>query len=118
MTDGACADISEHKAWLLEDDKVVYGPVPMLPGGAEGTGESSDGTATPTGTFTVTKKAKNYWSKEFDAPMPNSVFFYPGVAFHTGSLVKYSHGCIHLSAEAAEKVFDTLEVGDPVQVVP
>ncbi|MFB9683952.1 L,D-transpeptidase [Amycolatopsis plumensis] len=107
----ACVDISAHKAWLLEGGKVVYGPVPMLPG--------RKGYETPTGAFHVLSKEKMHLSKEFDnAEMPNSVFFYPGDAFHTGSLSVYSHGCIHLSAGASLKFFNTLHVGDVVQVVP
>jgi len=107
----ACVDISAHKAWILQGGKVVYGPVPMLPG--------RKGYATPTGTFHVLSKEKVHLSKEFDnAPMPNSVFFYPGDAFHTGSLSVYSHGCIHLSASASLKFFTTLHIGDVVQVVP
>ncbi|MEV7042687.1 L,D-transpeptidase [Amycolatopsis sp. NPDC051061] len=107
----ACVDLSAHKAWILQGGKVVYGPVPMLPG--------RKGYATPTGTFHVLSKEKVHLSKEFDnAPMPNSVFFYPGDAFHTGSLSVYSHGCIHLSASASLKFFNTLHVGDVVQVVP
>ncbi|MEU0789592.1 L,D-transpeptidase [Amycolatopsis sp. NPDC005961] len=107
----ACVDISAHKAWILQGGKVVYGSVPMLPG--------RKGYATPTGTFHVLSKEKVHLSKEFDnAPMPNSVFFYPGDAFHTGSLSVYSHGCIHLSAGASLKFFNTLHVGDVVQVVP
>ncbi|MEV7093708.1 L,D-transpeptidase [Amycolatopsis sp. NPDC051045] len=107
----ACVDISAHKAWLLQGGKVVYGPVPMLPG--------RKGYETPTGTFHVLSKEKMHLSKEFDnAEMPNSVFFYPGDAFHTGSLSVYSHGCIHLSAGASLKFFNTLHIGDVVQVVP
>ncbi|MET8994617.1 L,D-transpeptidase [Amycolatopsis sp. NPDC004169] len=107
----ACVDLSAHKAWILQGGKVVYGPVPMLPG--------RKGYATPTGTFHVLSKEKMHLSKEFDnAEMPNSVFFYPGDAFHTGSLSVYSHGCIHLSAAASLKFFNTLHIGDVVQVVP
>jgi len=107
----ACVDLSAHKAWILQGGKVVYGPVPMLPG--------RKGYATPTGTFRVLSKEKVHLSKEFDnAPMNNSVFFYPGDAFHTGSLSVYSHGCIHLSAGASLKFFNTLHLGDVVQVVP
>ena len=107
----ACVDLSAHKAWLLDGGKVVYGPVPMLPG--------RKGNETPTGTFHVLSKEKMHLSKEFDnAEMPNSVFFYPGDAFHTGSLSVYSHGCIHLSASASLKFFNTLHLGDVVQVVP
>jgi len=107
----ACVDISAHKAWLLQGGKVVYGPVPMLPG--------RKGYETPTGTFRVLSKEKMHLSKQFDnAEMPNSVFFYPGDAFHTGSLSVYSHGCIHLSPSASLKFFNTLHIGDVVQVVP
>ncbi|WP_290062947.1 L,D-transpeptidase, partial [Amycolatopsis solani] len=107
----ACVDLSAHQAWLLQGGKVVYGPVKMLPG--------RKGYATPTGTFHVLSKEKMHLSKEFDnAEMPNSVFFYPGDAFHTGSLSVYSHGCIHLSPAASLKFFNTLHVGDVVQVVP
>jgi lipoprotein-anchoring transpeptidase ErfK/SrfK len=107
----ACVDISAHKAWIVQGGKVVYGPVPMLPG--------RKGHPTPTGTFHVLSKEKMHLSKEFDnAKMPNSVFFYPGDAFHTGSLSVYSHGCVHLSASASLKFFNTLHVGDVVQVVP
>ena len=105
----ACVDLSALKTWLLQDGKVIYGPVKQLPG--------KKGHATPTGVFHVSAKVKNYHSKAFDAPMPNSVFFLPGIAFHTGSLSVYSHGCIHLSAAASQKYFTTLQSGDVVQVV-
>lgn len=106
----ACVDLSAHRAWLLEDGNVVYGPVSMLPG--------QKANPTPTGTFHVLSKEKMHYSREFDnAKMPNSVFFYPGDAFHTGSLKAYSHGCVHLSATSSLKFFNTLAVGDVVQVV-
>lgn len=111
VTDGACVDISAKKAWLLSGGKVVYGPVPITTG--------RKGYPTPTGLFHVLYKEKMHYSKEFDdAKMPNSVFFYPGDAFHTGSLSAPSHGCVHLSSAASLKFFSTLSVGDPVQVVP
>jgi hypothetical protein len=63
-------------------------------------------------------KDKNHLSKEFNnAPMPYSVFFNDGIAFHQGSLSVKSHGCIHLSMAAAQKYFASLSVGDVVQVV-
>ncbi|WP_027932961.1 L,D-transpeptidase [Amycolatopsis thermoflava] len=105
----ACVDLSAKKAWLLSDGEVVYGPVQIMPGSA--------GNPTPVGTFRVSGKVRDYHSREFDAPMPNSVFFQPGIAFHQGSLSKYSHGCIHLSTGASQKFFSTLASGDTVQVV-
>ena len=58
---------------------------------------------------------KNHKSSIFNtAPMPNSVFFDGGIAFHQGSLYDQSNGCIHLSRDASETFFDTLAVGDAV----
>ncbi|HEX5402001.1 MAG TPA: L,D-transpeptidase [Pseudonocardiaceae bacterium] len=105
----ACVDLSAHKAWLVSDGKIVYGPVSIMPGRV--------GWRTPTGTFHVTFKDANYFSHEFQVPMPDAVFFYPGIAFHVGSLVEHSHGCIHLSRTSASKFFHALSAGDEVQVV-
>ncbi|MGA6163202.1 L,D-transpeptidase [Amycolatopsis magusensis] len=109
ITSGACVDLSAKKSWILRDGAVAYGPVPITAG--------KKGHPTPVGTFSVSHKVKNYHSREFDAPMPNSVFFVPGIAFHSGSLSQQSHGCIHLSPGASAKYFSTLKVGDSVQVV-
>lgn len=91
--------------------RVTYGPVPITHG--------RPGWRTPTGTFRVTWKDIDHVSSEFNnAPMPYSVFFNGGIAFHAGSLTEQSHGCIHLSTTAAAKYYYTLRVGDIVQVVP
>lgn len=105
----ACVDLSAHEAWLLHDGQVVYGPVH-----AEG-GRTGWGTAV--GTFHVTMKAAHFYSTEFHAPMPYSVFFYRGDAFHEGSATTPSHGCVHLSLSAAQTFYQDLSVGDEVQVV-
>jgi len=65
----------------------------------------------------VASKRRDHVSSIYDAEMPWSVFFNGGVAFHEGSLTVTSHGCIHLSPEAAETYFSELSVGDVVQVV-
>jgi lipoprotein-anchoring transpeptidase ErfK/SrfK len=106
----ACVDLSAREAWLVNNGTVVHGPVPIMPG--------RPGWRTPVGTFRVRFKAAHFYSTEFKAPMPYSVFFYRGDAFHAGSLSVYSHGCVHLSWAAAVRFFDTLQVGDVVQVVP
>jgi lipoprotein-anchoring transpeptidase ErfK/SrfK len=105
----ACVDISARKAWLMRNGKVIYGPVSIMPGRV--------GWRTPTGTFHVEFKDANYFSHEFQVPMPDAVFFQPGIAFHVGSLVEHSHGCVHLSRASASTFFHTLSVGDEVQVV-
>ncbi|MCG8919972.1 L,D-transpeptidase [Actinokineospora sp. PR83] len=106
----ACIDLSANQSWLLEDGKVVYGPVPITSG--------RPGYLTPPGTFKVQWKDIDHKSSEFnDAPMPYSVFFNSGIAFHQGSLKVKSHGCIHLSNAAAKTFYNGLKVGDVVQVV-
>ena len=109
ITTGACVDLSARKTWLLKDGVVVYGPVHAEPG--------RTGWSTPVGTFHVISHVKNYVSKKFNAPMPYSTFFIPGIAFHVGSASTPSHGCIHLSQAAAQEYFSELAVGDAVQVV-
>lgn len=105
----ACVDLSRGKAWLVSDGKIVFGPVSIMSGRV--------GWPTPVGTFHVEFKDANYFSHEFQVPMPDSVFFYPGIAFHEGSLYEHSHGCVHLSRTSASRFFHTLHVGDEVQVV-
>jgi lipoprotein-anchoring transpeptidase ErfK/SrfK len=105
----ACVDLSARKAWLVSGGKIVYGPMSIMPGRVN--------FPTPKGTFHVLFKDANYFSREFQAPMPDSVFFVPGIAFHVGSLHVYSHGCVHLAPTSASKFFHTLHTGDEVQVV-
>ena len=89
---------------------VEYGPVPITSG--------RPGYRTPVGTFRVLSKERLHLSRAFDdAPMPYSVFFIPGIAFHQGSLSVTSHGCIHLSKAAAVRFFGSLARGDVVQAV-
>jgi lipoprotein-anchoring transpeptidase ErfK/SrfK len=76
------------------------------------------GYRTPVGTFRVLSNERLHLSRAFDdAPMPYSVFFIPGIAFHQGSLAVTSHGCIHLSKAAAIRFFGSLARGDVVQAV-
>jgi lipoprotein-anchoring transpeptidase ErfK/SrfK len=105
----ACVDLSANQAWLLRDGAIEYGPVPITSG--------RKGYRTPPGTFAVTFKNRDHVSSIYDAPMPYSVFFNGGIAFHQGSLREKSHGCIHLSRTAAKTFFAGLKRGDVVQVV-
>lgn len=106
----ACVDLSAKRAWLkYKGSSTVYGPVRISSG--------MPGYRTPTGTFTVKFKDKDYWSKQFDAPMPYSVFFtWQGHAFHYGSVQTQSHGCIRNTMTPAKKFFWHLQVGDKIQI--
>jgi lipoprotein-anchoring transpeptidase ErfK/SrfK len=107
----ACVDLSSQQAWLMNDGTVSYGPVPVA------TGKASAPTAP--GTFRVLWKDLHHRSSLFNnAPMPYSVFFHGGDAFHQDSVTVRSHGCVHLTKQAAQTFYNTLQVGDVVQVVP
>ncbi len=106
----ACVDLSTQQAWLMRNGSVSYGPVPVA------TGKASAPTAP--GTFAVFWKDLHHRSSEFhNAPMPYSVFFNGGDAFHQDSVKVLSNGCVHLTQSAAQTFYNTLHVGDVVQVV-
>jgi hypothetical protein len=111
----ACVDLDDQKAWLISGGKVTKGPIRISSGGQN--------KETPQGTFHVYKKDKDHKSNEFPmpngqpAPMPNSVFFGPGgIAFHGGDPKRASAGCVHVPPADAATFFNTLNVGDEVQV--
>ncbi len=108
----ACVDLAEHITWLQSNGTVTYGPVQMEPG-PPGTVH-----ATPTGTFNVAWKAgPTYMSTIYHLPIPWAVFFAPGgIAFHAGSLTVGSHGCVHLTMDAARYYNEHLPVGAEVVV--
>ena len=106
----ACIDLSANRAWLIRGGVVQYGPVPVAHG--------RKGYRTPAGTFRVSFKNVDHVSSIWNAPMPYSVFFNGGIAFHQGSLGSQSHGCVRLSRSAAKTFYNTLQRGDVVQVVP
>jgi hypothetical protein len=108
----ACVDLAEHITWLQSNGKVTYGPVQMEPG------PPGSVHATPTGTFNVQWKAgPNYMSNIYHEPIPWAVFFAPGgIAFHEGSLTVGSHGCVHLTMDAAHYYNQHLSIGAEVVV--
>jgi lipoprotein-anchoring transpeptidase ErfK/SrfK len=113
----ACVDVNKRKAWLIKNGKILRGPVTIATGGP--------GEETPTGNvFRVYRKDQNHTTAEFKlpngkpAPMPYSVFFEDGgIAFHAGDPKRASAGCVHLSMADAQAFFNTLQIGDHVQVM-
>ena len=73
---------------------------------------------TPDGIFTIRSKTPFYRSKKYDnAAMPFAQFFDPaGLALHAGYVgnVPNSHGCVHLPAAFAKKLFGETPVGTPI----
>lgn len=111
VTAKACVDLSARRAWLTDGaGHLTRGPVAARGGRSD--------SATPVGSFDVLWKDADHRSRQFDnAPMPDSVFFYPGVAFHAGNSATTSNGCVHLGRSAAQAFYDGLRPGDQVQVV-
>jgi hypothetical protein len=105
----ACVDLSANRAWLIRDGAVEYGPVRIAHG--------RKGYRTSPGTFRVTFKNRDHVSSIYHSPMPYSVFFNGGIAFHQGNLRQQSHGCVRLARDAAHTFFGSLGRGDVVQVV-
>jgi lipoprotein-anchoring transpeptidase ErfK/SrfK len=104
----ACVSLSKQEAWLMRDGRVVYGPVRVATGRA--------GLPTPAGNFHVWYKVVDGWSSIYDSPMPYSVFFYGGDAFHEDPVTVRSHGCVHLSLGNAEYFYHFLNYGALVEV--
>jgi lipoprotein-anchoring transpeptidase ErfK/SrfK len=75
---------------------------------------------TPTGIFSVFNKMPMYRSKKYDnAPMPFALFFDPaGIALHAGYVghEPNSHGCVHLPAPFAKKLYSVADIGTPVYI--
>lgn len=106
----ACVDLDGERAWLQENGRVIFGPVPMSSG--------APGWETPRGSFHVVRKVKDEISWVFNnAPMPYSTYFtHDGVAFHAGDPDVWSHGCIHLRYDDAVLFYSQLNMGDSVVV--
>lgn len=79
------------------------------------------GFATPTGTFAITNKYRNWTSTLYDASMPYfQRFSCSDFGFHQGIVPGYpaSHGCIRVPAGNASRLFALTELGDRVEIHP
>jgi hypothetical protein len=80
----------------------------------------ADGFDTPLGEHPVLGKARNHHSRAYDAPMPFTLWLTDdGVGIHASDVRRgrATHGCIGVPPEFAAKLFETVEVGDPVRIV-
>lgn len=81
----------------------------------------TDGKPTPTGIFPILSKARDYRSRQYDAPMPYTLrLTQDGVAIH-GSNVREgfgTHGCIGIPTAFAGLLYDQLQRGDLVAILP
>lgn len=105
-----CVQLSTSSAWLLTDDAGARGPVPVRHGRPD--------SPTPVGTFPVESKDAEHVNTSDGSPMPFSVFFAKDFALYQAELTEPSAGSVRLAPGAAEAFFDTVAVGDLIQVVP
>lgn len=95
-------DLKTQRLTVMEGDAVKY-VWPISSG--------RPGYSTPTGTFQPQWTARMWYSRQWDmAPMPYSVFFNRGTAFHATSATgmlgqRASHGCIRLHPGNAAKLY-------------
>ena len=108
-------DLSEQKAYALEDGYVVF----------EGRISSGKiGRETPSGTYTILQKKRHHRSNLWPKPNGGAKMDYmlrltnSGIAMHLGYVPKRpaSHGCIRLKNGFAQKMFRWAKVGIPVYV--
>ncbi len=95
-------DLKTQRLTVMEGDAVKY-VWPISSG--------RPGYSTQTGTFQPQWTARMWYSRQWDmAPMPHSVFFNRGTAFHATSATgmlgrRASHGCIRLHPGNAAKLY-------------
>jgi len=75
---------------------------------------------TPLGSFRVRTKARDYWSRTYNAPMPFALRLTDdGVFVHGSPEIAEdlaSHGCVGVPNAFARKLFAAVHVGDPVRI--
>ncbi len=117
-------DLKKQVVYGFEKDDLVHKYLAV-------TGRTAN--PTPPGGFKIVWKARDYHSREYDAPMPFSMFFVPerGIAIHGSQAIpwrwryndlmpgmpKGSGGCVSLTKRNAEILFDWAKIGTPVVVV-
>ncbi|HEY7959728.1 MAG TPA: L,D-transpeptidase family protein [Sphingomicrobium sp.] len=103
--------LSDQMAYLYRGDRIMA---------ATTISSGRDSKPTPTGIFAILNKMPMYRSKKYDnAPMPYAEFFEPhGLALHAGYVgdEPNSHGCVHLPAGFAKKLYSITDVGTPVYI--
>ncbi|MEM8749643.1 MAG: L,D-transpeptidase [Pseudomonadota bacterium] len=95
-------DLSQQRMQVFQGGKLKYSwPV----------SSGRKGYRTPTGTWTIHRMHKRYFSKKYHgAPMPYAMFYYRGFAIHGTNAISRlgrpaSHGCVRLHPSNAATLF-------------
>ena len=112
--------LTQHATLYSRDGSEYHFPI------SSGTKRVEKGMETNTGLFAIQWKAKKQYSVQFDSTvMLNWMGFNNGIGFHAllgKSYYKYlgkknvSHGCVRVSREDAQIVYEKVEKGTPVLV--
>lgn len=112
--------LTQHATLYSRDGSEFHFPI------SSGTKRVEKGMETNTGLFAIQWKAKKQYSVQFDSTvMLNWMGFNNGIGFHAllgKSYYKYlgkknvSHGCVRVSREDAQIVYEKVEKGTPVLV--
>ena len=106
-------DLSDQRAWIFDSSGLELLSTTISTG--------RRGFATPTGTYAITNKYRNWTSTLYDASMPFFQRLSCGdFGFHAGNVPGYpaSHGCIRVPHGNATKLFSLTELGDRVEIQP
>lgn len=106
-------DLSDQRAWIFDASGLELFSTAISTG--------RKGFATPTGTYAITNKYRNWTSTLYDASMPFFQRLSCGdFGFHAGNVPGYpaSHGCIRVPHGNAPKLFSLTELGDRVEIQP
>jgi lipoprotein-anchoring transpeptidase ErfK/SrfK len=105
--------LNDQRAWLYKDGLLAH---------TSATCTGKPGHKTPTGTFHVIAKHRDWISTIYGVPMPhflrlNAVNGMVGLHAGAIALTPASHGCIRLPADMAKTFFETTPVGTKVTIV-
>ncbi|MEV6602069.1 L,D-transpeptidase [Actinoplanes sp. NPDC051346] len=107
-----CVDLTHQTSWIMKNGKVHTKPTVVRTG--------MKGYRTPTGTFTINKRAKKEWSNPYSVWLLYWQRFIGGVGFHQTTTYLHdkwrgSHGCVNLLRSDAKKYYSVGKVGVTVK---
>lgn len=103
-------DLTKQRVELIEDGRVRF---------KSRISTGRPGKATPTGTFSVSNKHKDWISTIYDLPMPYFLRLNGGpIGLHAGYVPRFpaSAGCIRIPMGRAKKLFGMVSVGTKVVI--